>query len=131
MTGYLIPWAGEMFLLKRIVIYRGLNNEGEIGLIMLIEGMAEQLGISVVNGAASTLPVAGDLWIGMCPTDGWDECAAARSAELLTVLFALQKARLNLEYIKGFFPRTHGILGMHIVYAHLCGHRSGRGDFIK
>jgi hypothetical protein len=114
MSGYLIPWAGKMFLLKRIV--RSLHLEGGeyAVLTMLIDDLAKQLGIPVVVTPSPNRPSneiiheAGDLRLGAIGrgNEGFTDNGRLLigSDRLLAIIQALQKARLNIEYVKDFFP---------------------------
>lgn len=86
-----IPWCGKQFGVQRVITNSKLPEAGPINL------EAHRLGLPFVMDDIQTIPQPGDLWVGLCPANGYGdavgECGEARTIEAEIVLNRLRNAR--------------------------------------
>ncbi len=91
MSQVVIPWAGQPLNCKRIVLNSALPGAS------MVKGLAAKLGLDLIEDDVSTIPQAGDLWVGLCPKNGWygreGECGEARTLEIGIVINRLASAQ--------------------------------------
>ncbi len=90
-----IEWAGGELEVRRLIISSKLP-QYELG---HVRAQAKRLALPVIEDDAMVVPVAGDLWVGICPKSGWGdvagECGEARTCEALNVANRLLNATIN------------------------------------